>query len=82
MSFPYSPRLQDVKKESLQTQLDYLNLLRLRHLTWMTSATDPRIEDLHSRIAAQLEALTDEYNGLLDTLQSPTPSLPKYDSRS
>ena len=69
MSFPYSPKLQDVKLESLQTQLDHLNLLRLRHLQWMNSANDPRIEGLHSDIIARIEEITDKYNGLLDELQ-------------
>jgi hypothetical protein len=69
MSFPYSPNLQDVKKESLQTQLDHLNLLRLRHLQWMNSANDPRIEDLHLNIAEQIEQVIDQYSGLLGALQ-------------
>jgi hypothetical protein len=69
MSFPYSPRMEDVKIESLQTQLDYLNLLRLRHLQWMTSAADPKTKDLHSGIAGELEELTSHYNGLLAALQ-------------
>ena len=66
MSFPYTPRLQDVKNESLQTQYDYLNLLRLRHLQWMSSADDPAVERLHMEIAEQIEQITKKYNELLD----------------
>jgi hypothetical protein len=69
MSFPFSPRLQDVKLESLQTQLDHLNLLRLRHLQWMSSADDPEIEAMHSDIAERLEEITAQYKGLLDALR-------------
>lgn len=69
MSFPYTPKLQDVKAESLQTQLDYLNLLRLRHLQWMTAAEDPETKDVHSQIVRRLEEITDEYSGLLLELQ-------------
>jgi len=69
MSFPYFPRMQDVKVESLQTQLEHLNLLRRRHLHWMTLANDPRVEGLHADIAVQIEEITAKYNGLLDELQ-------------
>ena len=68
MSFPYSPRLQDVKVESLQTQLDHLNLLRLRHQQWMSSVNDSRVKELHLHIAEQLEEITGQYNDLLDVL--------------
>lgn len=69
MSFPYSPRLEDVKIESLQTQLDHLNLMRLRHMQWMSSANDPAVKDMHSHIVAQIKEITEQYNGLLVTLQ-------------
>ncbi len=69
MSFPYSPRLEDVKIESLQTQLDYLNLLRLRHMQWMSSANDSETRVRHTHIAEQIKKITDEYIGLLGALQ-------------
>ena len=69
MSFPYIPNLQDVKVESLQTQLEHLNLLRLRHLQWRKAANDPRVESLHSDIIAQIEKITDKYSGLIGQLQ-------------
>jgi hypothetical protein len=69
MSFPYSPRLQDVKVESLQTQLDHLNLLRLRHLQWMNTADDPTTKELHANIARRIEEITDQYHGLLVALR-------------
>ena len=68
MSFPYTPRLQDEKMESLQTQYEYLKLLRLRHLQWMNSAEEPNTEGVHSEIAELIEQITDRYHGLLDEL--------------
>jgi hypothetical protein len=68
MSFPYTPNLQDEKLESLQTQYEYLKLLRLRHLQWMTSADDPGTESTHREIAGLIEQVTDRYNRLLDAL--------------
>jgi ribosomal protein L30/L7E len=65
MSFPYTPDLQDEKIESLQTQREYLNLLRLRHLQWMTVADNPRAQDMHREIAGLLEKITDHYKRLL-----------------
>ena len=69
MSFPYTPKFQDEKIESLQTQHEYLNLLRLRHLQWMTSANDSETEGTHLEIAELLEQITDRYHHLLDSLE-------------
>jgi hypothetical protein len=70
MSFPYTPKLQDEKTESLQTQHEYLNLLRLRHLQWMNSADDPETEHIHQEIAELMEQVTGRYNRLLESLQA------------
>jgi hypothetical protein len=69
MSFPYTPNLQDEKLESLQTQYEYLRLLRLRHLQWMNSADDPVSEGVHQELAQLIEQITDRYNRLLDALE-------------
>ncbi|MGE5777481.1 MAG: hypothetical protein ACM33V_14755 [Chloroflexota bacterium] len=69
MSFPYTPRSQDVKLESLQTQLEHLNLLRLRHLHWMNSADDSQTKAMHSRIVEQIREISDQYKGLLTALR-------------
>ena len=65
MSFPYTPNVQDEKIESLQTQYEYLKLLRLRHLQWMNSADTPETERMHQEIAELIEGITDRYKGLL-----------------
>ena len=69
MSFPYTPNLKDEKIESLKTQQEFLNILRLRHLQWKNSADDPQIEYLHLEIAEWIENITDRYNCLLEVLQ-------------
>jgi len=69
MNAVYSPRLQDPKKESLQTQHEYLNLLRLRHLHWMNSTVDPEIQQLHLDIAELIQKATDQYSHLLHARQ-------------
>lgn len=69
MSFPYTLHLQDEKLESLHTQRDYLNILRLRHLQWMNSADDPQTGVVHQEIAQLIEQVTAQYNHLLDALQ-------------
>jgi len=65
MSFPYTPNLQDEKLESLQTQHEYLNLLRLRHLQWMNSTIDGDIQSVHREIAELIEKMIDQYTHLL-----------------
>jgi hypothetical protein len=69
MSFPYTPNLQDEKIESLQTQQEYLNLLRLRQLNWMSSTSDPEIKRIHRKLAETIEQTTDQYNRLLKELR-------------
>ena len=69
MSFPISARLQDSKTESLKTQHEYLNLLRLRHLQWMTSTDDPDFEEIHQDIAGLIEQITDRYRQLFSARQ-------------
>ena len=66
MSFPYTPNLKVEKTESLQTQYDYLKLLRLRHLQWMNSADDPETERLHLELSELLEQIADRYHHLLE----------------
>lgn len=69
MSFPFTPRVQDEKLESLQTQYEYLKLLRLRHLQWMSSADAPRVDAVHQQVADRIEDILDHYKQLLETLQ-------------
>ena len=69
MSFPFRPNPQDEKIESLQTQYDYLKLVRLRHLQWLSSAEQSEVEAVHQQIAELLELTTDRYNRLLADLQ-------------
>ena len=72
MSFPYTPNVRDEKLESLQTQFEYLKLLRLRHLQWMNTATDSESEGMHQEIAGLLEQVSDRYNHLLADLLDQT----------
>ena len=69
MNAVYSPLVQDRKRESLQTQHEFLNLLRLRHLHWMDSVDDTDIKLLHPDIAELIQKTTDHYHNLLDLLQ-------------
>jgi len=68
MSYPYTPDLQDAKVESLQTQQEYLNLLRLRQLHWMNSTDDYEIQHEHHEIAELLETITGHYSHLINAL--------------
>jgi hypothetical protein len=68
MSFPYYPNLKDEKIESLQTQYEYLNILRLRHLQWMHEADDPETQRVHHEVAGLIEEMTDRYSHLLEAL--------------
>ena len=69
MSFPFTPNLQDEKLESLQTQYEYLKLLRLRHLQWMNSADDPAAKRSHQEVADLIEKIMDRYGHLFKTLK-------------
>lgn len=69
MNAVYSPHLQDRKKESLQTQYEFLILLQRRHLNWMDTAHDPDIKLLHLDIADLLRKTTSQYSQLLAALE-------------
>ena len=69
MSFPYYPNLKDEKLESLQTQHEFLKLLRLRHLQWLSSADDSQLGGTHLGIAEHLEEMSDLYPRPLDDMQ-------------
>ena len=68
MSFPHTPNSQEEKIESLQTQREYLNILRLRHLQWLSSTLDGDVQSVHLEIAELIEKITDRYQHLLDGL--------------
>ena len=65
MSFPYTPNLQDEKVDSLQTQYEYLKLLRLRHLQWLSSAETSEVENAHLKVVELMDLIVDRYNQLL-----------------
>lgn len=69
MSFPYTPKLEDEKLDSLRMQYEYLKLLRLRHLQWMNSATDVQTEGTHLEIAELLEQMLDRYQPVMEALE-------------
>jgi hypothetical protein len=69
MSFPYTPNVLDEKIESLQTQAEYLRIVRLRHLQWMSAADDPAVQRLHRETAELIEQLADRYRRLLHALE-------------
>lgn len=69
MSFPYTPNLKDEKLESLQTQHEFLKLLRLRHLQWMNTTDDSQVEGTHLEIAELIEQITDHYQALLEEMR-------------
>jgi hypothetical protein len=73
MSYPYVPNVQDEKIESLQTQFEYLKLLRLRHLQWLSTAEKSEMENAHLKIAELLELITDRYTQLLGALEQADP---------
>ena len=69
MNAVYTPQIQDRKKESLQTQYEFLNLLQRRHLHWMETADDPDIKLLHLDIADLIRKTTNQYCVLLDAIE-------------
>jgi hypothetical protein len=73
MNAVYSPQLRNRKKESLQTQFEFLDLLRRRHLYWMDNADDPDVKLLHLDIADLIQKTTAQYSQLLGILQDDWP---------
>ena len=59
------------KTESVQAELDYLRLLRSRHLQWMKDTIDPEIYRAHGEILDMLEQTTEQFEVLLRVLNKP-----------
>ena len=70
MSFPFIHNVKEEKMESLRTQYEFLNLLRLRHLQWMNTADDSQMEGVHLEITERIEPITDSYRDLFGSLSS------------
>jgi hypothetical protein len=58
------------KTENIEAELDYLQLLRSRHLQWMKDAIDPEIYRAHGEILDLLEQTTERFQVLLKALKS------------
>jgi hypothetical protein len=69
MSFPYTPNVLDEKVESLETQAEYLRILRLRHLQWMSGAENVEVQSLHRETAELIDDLADRYRHLLHLME-------------
>ena len=59
------------KSESIEAELDYLHLLRSRHLQWMKDAIDPEVYHAHGEILDLLEQTTEQFEVLLRALKKP-----------
>jgi len=58
------------KIESIKAELDYLHLLRSRHLQWMKDTNDPQIYRAHGEIVALIEQTTEQFEILLKAMES------------
>ena len=58
------------KTESIEAEMDYLHLLRTRHLQWMKDTIDPEIYRAHGEILDLLEQTTERFEVLLKVLKS------------
>ena len=69
---PYkkSRRIQGLHVEHLKRQSEYLMLIRDRHLGWMRETMDPKIRELHYRLAQELEQMLYEYAELVEALEN------------
>jgi len=70
MSARRSPRLRAKHIELLQAQQAHLLVLRDRHRRWMKDADDIEVRRIYRKIAASIKTTVDQYDHLLDTLQS------------
>ncbi len=61
----FKNKRREVKLESLQVQLDFMDALRSRHLGWVNDTDDAEIVRLHIEIIALLQQLQDHYRRLL-----------------
>ena len=69
MSAHRSSYLRPSKRDSLETEHDYLYLLRNRHLEWMNNTEDPELRRMHGEIIHSIKHLIDRFEILLEAMQ-------------
>ena len=57
---------QQAKIDSLQRQLEYLEMLQRRHVQWASGVENIDLKSKHLNIVDTLRKVTDEYEDLLD----------------
>ena len=57
---------QQTKIDSLQRQMEYLEMLQRRHVQWASGTDNIDIKSMHLNIVDALRKVTDEYEDLLD----------------
>ncbi|HET6597650.1 MAG TPA: hypothetical protein VFG81_18645 [Anaerolineales bacterium] len=59
------PDPQEAKLDSLQRQLEFLEMLQRRHVQWASATDNIDIKSKHLNIADALRNVTDEYEEIL-----------------
>ncbi len=56
--------------ENLTNRYSLFQAIRDSHMRWMDRTQDPHLKEIHQVLVEQLEAILEQYNVLIDALQS------------
>ena len=67
--YHFQPELYSMT-EQLTRRYELFQVMRDSHLRWIKTTDDPQIKEIHRTIAALFVSLLEQYNALLDAIQS------------
>ena len=70
MANPDSPPFPGPTLEKLVHRSDLLRIIQDSHIRWMNLTEDPHLKEIHQVLVDRLEAVLEQYNVLMDALQS------------
>ena len=70
MTKPDLPPFPGPTLEKLTNRFDLLRMIQDSHVRWMDRTDDPQLKEIHQVLVDRLEAVLEQYNVLMDVLQS------------
>ena len=70
MAKPDLPPFLGPTPENLTRRHDLLRIMQDSHVRWINLTEDPHLKEIHQVLVDRLEAVLEQYNVLMDVLQS------------
>ena len=61
----------NLRRDSIENQIELLEILRMRHLNWVSEIQNTEMAQLHTEVIDLLEQALRKYSALLDLYRDP-----------